>query len=130
MDIQNVGLSDCFGDTLEYFKKLSAMNKHYPERVYKTILITPPSFGMVWRVVAPMIDINVREKISVFQGKDFVAPLLELVDADQIPEAYGGTAQVGHDLIATVMLCCALPQPCGHLHSGSRGHTDVPRLPN
>mmetsp|Transcript_15415 Transcript_15415/g.27229 ORF Transcript_15415/g.27229 Transcript_15415/m.27229 type:complete len:549 (-) Transcript_15415:141-1787(-) len=98
VDMQGIGMADTWGDTYLYFQKLSALNKHYPERMFKTFVINvPSSFSFVWKLVAPMLDPNVREKVSIYKANEFQAPLLELVDADQLPERYGGTMVVPDD---------------------------------
>mmetsp|Transcript_61537 Transcript_61537/g.169102 ORF Transcript_61537/g.169102 Transcript_61537/m.169102 type:complete len:694 (-) Transcript_61537:218-2299(-) len=98
VDMQSIGMADTWGDTYDYFQKLSALNKHYPERMYKTFVINvPSSFSFVWRLVAPMLDPNVREKVKIYKANEFKAPLLELVDADQLPERFGGTMKVSDE---------------------------------
>ena len=65
-------MADTWGDTYDYFQKLSALNKHYPERMYKTFVINvPSSFSFVWRLVAPMLDPNVREKVKIYKANEF-----------------------------------------------------------
>ena len=44
-----------------------------------------------------MLDPNVREKVKIYKANEFKAPLLELVDADQLPERFGGTMQVSDE---------------------------------
>uniref|UniRef100_A0A7S2B9A3 CRAL-TRIO domain-containing protein n=1 Tax=Octactis speculum TaxID=3111310 RepID=A0A7S2B9A3_9STRA len=49
---------------------------------------------MIWKIVAPMLDRNVRERITLFRS-DYQDALRELVDIENIPPAYGGTCQCG-----------------------------------
>ena len=43
MDIQSIGLGDVGGDVSEYFKKIGAMGKNYPERIDKILVINVPA---------------------------------------------------------------------------------------
>ena len=90
MDIQSLGLGDVGGDVSAYFNRVSILGKNYPERLDKILIINvPAAFGMIWNIVAPMLDRNVRERISIHRG-DFSAALEELIDPANIPEHYGG----------------------------------------
>ena len=89
-DLRRVGLADCGGDALRYFKLLGELNRHFPERVFKTLLINvPAAFGTIWALVSPMLDRNVREKVVVCRG-DYAATLCELVGEDRVPVEFGG----------------------------------------
>jgi len=66
--------------------------------MFKTFVINvPSSFSFVWRLVAPMLDPNVREKVKIYKANEFKTPLLELVDADQLPERFGGTMKISDE---------------------------------
>lgn len=93
MDIQSLGLSDVGGHVSEYFKKIGLMGKNYPERIDKILVINVPAgFGMIWEIVAPMLDRNVRERISIFR-QDYHEAMQELIDIDNIPAVYGGNCR-------------------------------------
>jgi len=95
MDIQNLGLGDIGGDVSSYFNKQSALGKNYPERMDKIVIINvPAAFGMIWNVVAPLLDRNVRERISIFRGNYYEA-LVELIEPENIPSQYGGQCRCG-----------------------------------
>ena len=75
---------------LRYFKALSAMNRNYPERVWRTIIINAPSiFGVIWSIASPLLDPNVREKITVLRA-DYRDELRRLVDPANLPTEFGG----------------------------------------
>ena len=93
MDIQSLGLGDVGGDVSRYFNMVSQMGKNYPERLDKILIVNvPAAFGMIWNIVAPMLDRNVRERISIFRG-DYYDALVELIEPENIPAAYGGKCQ-------------------------------------
>ncbi|KAJ8602427.1 hypothetical protein CTAYLR_001236 [Chrysophaeum taylorii] len=90
IDLRQIGLADCGGDTARYFRLVSGVNRHYPERVWKTLIINAPSvFGVIWTIVSPLLEPNVREKITVLR-KDYKDTLRDLVDPDSLPVEYGG----------------------------------------
>ena len=71
------------------------MGKNYPERIDKILVINVPAgFGMIWKIVAPMLDRNVRERISIFR-RDYHDAMRELIDEENIPEIYGGKCRCG-----------------------------------
>ena len=91
IDCKSIGLGDCGGATATYFKMINAINRNYPERVWRTIIINAPSiFGVIWSIVSPLLEPNVREKITVLRG-DYEETLRELVAPENLPVAYGGT---------------------------------------
>jgi hypothetical protein len=78
-----------------YFNKQTALGKNYPERMDKIVIINvPAAFGMIWSIVAPMLDRNVRERISIFRGNYYDA-LVELIEPENIPTQYGGLCRCG-----------------------------------
>ena len=95
MDIRSLGLSDCGGDVRNYFNLVSVMGKNFPERIDKIIVINvPAAFGMVWNIVAPLLDRNVRERVSIFR-EDYTLALEELIAPENLPREYGGLCQCG-----------------------------------
>lgn len=90
IDLKQIGLADCGGDTARYFRLVAAINRHYPERVWRTIIINAPSvFGVIWSIVSPLLEPNVREKITVLRSS-YQDTLRELIDPDNLPVEYGG----------------------------------------
>ena len=91
IDCRAIGLGDCGGATATYFKLINAINRNYPERVWRTIILNAPSiFGVIWSIVSPLLEPNVREKITVLRG-NYEDTLRELVAPENLPVAYGGT---------------------------------------
>jgi hypothetical protein len=93
MDVSRLGLGDVGGAVSAYFHKVGVMGKHYPERLDKILVINvPASFSMVWAIAAPLLDRNVRERISIYRA-DYHAALFDLIDPTNVPTQYGGTCQ-------------------------------------
>jgi len=66
---------------------------HYPERVEKMIFINAPwMFPALFRLIKTFMDPHTLSKIEFIQGNP-TKRLLELIDADNLPEEYGGTCK-------------------------------------
>lgn len=91
MDVENVGIRDLMGETLEFLTLSSKIIQgHYVERCHKIFVVNAPFFfNAVWKAVQPMVHENTRRKISIL-GSDR-SELFECIDASKIPVAYGGT---------------------------------------
>jgi len=63
--------------------------------MYKMIIVNAPRFfSLTWRIIKGWLDSRTASKIEIFSNKiSMKERLLELVDADQLPEDYGGTGQ-------------------------------------
>ncbi|CAK4626008.1 hypothetical protein LEN26_009200 [Aphanomyces euteiches] len=93
IDMQALSMGDCASDVVNFAKKCSAVGEqYYPERLYKIFIVNPPSwFNMAWKAVSPMINQKTRDKIHVVRGqKEIQKALLEYIDAENLPEIYGG----------------------------------------
>ena len=75
---------------MKYFNLVGAVNRHSPERVWRTIVINAPAaFGVVWSIVSPLLEPQVRAKVTVLRS-DYASTLRELVDPSCLPKAFGG----------------------------------------
>lgn len=83
-------------DAFSFIRGMSSTDSdHYPERLGKLILINAPkALSFVWRMVSSLLDAVTLAKISVFSKKsEWLPELLSVMDEDQIPIQYGGTAR-------------------------------------
>ncbi|KAL1743664.1 CRAL-TRIO domain-containing protein [Schizophyllum fasciatum] len=63
---------------------------HYPECMHSTIVVNSPSFfPTVWGWIKAWFDEGTRLKVHVL-GRDPGPTLRQLIDADNLPKAYGG----------------------------------------
>jgi len=92
MDLEGLSLSH--RAALRFTQLITtADQKYYPERMHKTIIVNAPGlFSFFWRLVQGWLPAATREKIVVCSSDN--RELFELVDRDQIPTRYGGTAEV------------------------------------
>ena len=49
----------------------------------------PAAFGVVWSIVSPLLEPQVRAKVTVLRS-DYASTLRELVDPSCLPRAFGG----------------------------------------
>ncbi|RLO06064.1 hypothetical protein DYB28_004969, partial [Aphanomyces astaci] len=83
------------GDVLEFVRGCtSVMQKHYPQRSLKIFVVNVPSwFGMIWKLIQPLLNETTRAKTSILSEADVPAALLACIDAADLPIEYGGTCQ-------------------------------------
>jgi len=97
IDVKNVKISDCGGNSLELLKKNSYISQnHYPETLQVVIIINCPTwFNLVWKVVKQFINDVTLEKIRIADEAHSLEALTEFIDPEQIPLEFGGTATYG-----------------------------------
>ncbi len=90
MDVENVGVRDLIGDTLDFLSQSSKIIQgHYVERCHKIFIVnTPFFFNAVWRAISPLVHENTRRKIRIL-GSDY-NELMNCIDTSILPEKYGG----------------------------------------
>ncbi|ETV73336.1 hypothetical protein, variant [Aphanomyces astaci] len=95
LDARGLGMRDLAGDVLEFVRGCtSVMQKHYPQRSLKIFVVNVPSwFGMIWKLIQPLLNETTRAKTSILSEADVPAALLACIDAADLPIEYGGTCQ-------------------------------------
>jgi len=53
------------------------------------VINAPAAFGVVWSIVSPLLEPQVRAKVTVLRS-DYASTLRELVDPSCLPRAFGG----------------------------------------
>ncbi|EFN55114.1 expressed protein [Chlorella variabilis] len=128
IDLSGLKMSDAAGEAFRFISKAGALlNLHYPLRLHKAFLINAPSWwSVVWRMVSPLIDKNTRELMSLFSIKDAdgaARAMLEWIDADVLPNEYGGESTAG-------LYDCELEQRFWqHVSSRNSGQQGIPSEP-
>ncbi|KAI5083997.1 hypothetical protein GOP47_0000166 [Adiantum capillus-veneris] len=78
-------------DVKGFIACLEILQDHYPERLGKLFLLHCPSlFWILWRILYPFIDPNIREKIVFVDDELLKETLLKDIDITQLPIEYGG----------------------------------------
>lgn len=90
LDLKGVSLSS-FSSVYSTIKEFSAVaQNYYPEMLGKMFIInTPMLFTAVWSLVKPLLDEVTVSKIQIL-GYSYQSKLLEMIDAENLPETYGG----------------------------------------
>jgi hypothetical protein len=71
VDLAGLKMSDAAGEAFRFISKAGALlNLHFPLRLRKAFLINAPSWwGVVWRLVSPLIDSKTRELMALYSAK-------------------------------------------------------------
>jgi len=78
---------------LPYLRAFTAVDDMYPT-LHKLVMInSPPGFASMFSLVKPILGAETVAKFEIFGTEGYTQRLLELVDKDQLPQSYGGTAQ-------------------------------------
>lgn len=91
LDLQGVRFKDFFGDAVAYLKSaVSISQTHYPETSYKIFVINIPGwFNVAFKLVKPFMAEATLKKVRIYRH-GFEKELLEDIDAELLPERYGG----------------------------------------
>eukprot|EP01018_Ginkgo_biloba_P035224 Gb_14296 [translate_table: standard] len=77
-----------------FIQRISKVDQdYYPEYLGKMVIVnTPTAFKAIWAIIKPWLDKRTQKKIEV-HGSNYTHKLLELVEADNLPEFLGGSCQ-------------------------------------
>ena len=71
----------------------SVAQDYYPETMGAAYVINAPTlFSVLWAIVKNFLDERTRSKVRIM-GSNYRTFLLESIDAENLPEAYGGTCR-------------------------------------
>lgn len=96
LDLAHLTTSQLSRRALAIIKEQSAIDSVcFPETMAKMLLLNAPTFfSATWLLIKGWLDPRTQAKIEVISSRAAGEKrLLELVDADQLPSDYGGTAQ-------------------------------------
>ncbi|CAG8480784.1 3500_t:CDS:1 [Ambispora leptoticha] len=93
LDLKGVSIRS-FSNVFGFVKQASNIGQnYYPERMGKFYIINAPMlFSSVWNLVKPMLDEVTAAKIVIINNK-YQSTLLEAIDAENLPEKFGGTCK-------------------------------------
>lgn len=93
LDIKGLPISSIL-DVKNVLKSVSSISQdNYPESLGKMLIINAPMmFSSVWPMLKAFLDENTAQKINIL-GSNYHKQLLEVIDAENLPEYYGGKCQ-------------------------------------
>lgn len=71
VDLAGLRMSDAAGEAFRFISRAGGLlNLHFPLRLRRAFLINAPSWwGVVWRLVSPLIDSKTRELMCLYSAK-------------------------------------------------------------
>eukprot|EP00245_Coleochaete_scutata_P009293 TRINITY_DN3016_c0_g2_i1.p1 TRINITY_DN3016_c0_g2~~TRINITY_DN3016_c0_g2_i1.p1 ORF type:complete len:280 (-),score=60.65 TRINITY_DN3016_c0_g2_i1:127-966(-) len=94
LDLKGVSMKHMTKMVRSFIQRISKVDQdYYPEHLGNMLIVNAPTaFKAIWSIVKPWLDKNTRKKIEVI-GSAYMPKLLDLVDAENIPEFLGGTCR-------------------------------------
>lgn len=96
LDLSNLTLSKLGTRTMDIIKKQASIDSLcFPETMNKMIIVNAPRFfSATWSIIKGFLDARTTAKIELFSSTSAAEKCLkEIIDLDQLPSDYGGTAE-------------------------------------
>lgn len=72
------------------YEMMQMLENHYCERMARAIVIAPPIFSTLWKMIKGLVDPSTAEKITVVKPSKLLDALRKEMDDDVIPKCWGG----------------------------------------
>lgn len=120
IDMDGVGVSTLTGEVRTIMGKVMSIDQdHYPELMYKALIINAPtSFRVIWSLVKHLLDSRTQEKIEVLPS-DYKPHLLKHIAPENLMTCYGGTNEGLLMYVSALLRILDLfVSFCSHVHDG------------
>lgn len=96
LDLNHLTLSKLGSRTMDIIKKQASIDSLcFPETMNKMVIVNAPRFfSATWTIIKGFLDPRTTAKVELFSSTSAAEKCLkELIDEDQLPSDYGGTAE-------------------------------------
>lgn len=96
IDLGGITLSSVNKATLAFLKGvMNLLQVAYPEIMRRLLIFnTGWAVSAAWKVLRPLVDVRVQDKIKFESGPPTLAALQQYIEADQVHPSFGGTGSV------------------------------------
>jgi hypothetical protein len=99
VDLDGLSMGDLRSAGFKLITRVGAMlSMNYPQRLQRCFLINAPGWWAVaWKIISPIVPAKIRAQMSLYSKSDqehALKAMLEWIDEDIIPVAYGGKNEV------------------------------------
>ncbi|SPQ98741.1 unnamed protein product (mitochondrion) [Plasmodiophora brassicae] len=116
LDMDGLSMSHASSAVYAYIKGCAEIDQsYYPEILSRMFIVNAPAvFSVVWKMIKPWLDEKTQSKISISRKSD-AESILELVEADVLPEFLGGkdTTFMSSEQERNARLCAQGKRPAG-----------------
>ncbi|RNF07996.1 Sec14 cytosolic factor [Trypanosoma conorhini] len=123
LDLRHTSISSVNSHTLAFAREFSKiMQEYYPE-IMRRMLVFNAGWAVTgaWKVVKPLLDQRVQEKVHFFSGPPSMEALLPFIDEDQVPPSRGGKGR--RDVVAEMIAAEVERVRCGS-RKGAKTHLE------
>ncbi len=96
LDLEGLAVANLNSRTMDIIKQQAVIDSLcFPETMNKMVIVNAPRFfSASWAIIKTFVDARTAGKVELFSSKSAAEKKLrEIIDVDQLPSDYGGTAE-------------------------------------